>query len=122
MSDREALAIPAFDDDLDDFAPRARPESRPLRAGEGQGAPDQTPDPIPAATARRAAPSSGQTRRAVDAVSRFPSREGPADAQLNLKGPREVLERFKTMCRDDRRSYYDMLRILMDAFEGKGRG
>ena len=30
MSNREALAIPSFDDDLDDFAPRGR-------AGQGSG-------------------------------------------------------------------------------------
>ena len=95
MSDREALAIPTFDDDLDDFAPRGR---------AGQGA---TP---------RARPTS-DTRRSVDAVSQFPSREAAADAQLNLKGPKPVLERFKAMCKADRRAYYDMLEILMNAYE-----
>lgn len=101
MSDREALAIPTFDDDLDDFAPRGA--AGPGRAG--QGAPIR--------------PSS-ETRRSVDAVSHFPSREASADAQLNLKGPRDVLDRFRAMCKADRRAYYDMLEILMDRFEGKG--
>ena len=98
MSDREALAIPSFDDDLDDFAPRG---------GAGQGAPVR-----PAADARRS----------IDAVSQFPSREASADAQLNLKGPRHVLDRFRAMCKADRRAYYDMLEILMDRFEGKTPG
>lgn len=89
--DREALSIPDFDDELDDFEPR-----RPI----GQGA-----KPADA--------------RAIDAVSSFPSRENSPDGQLNLKGPRHVLERFKAMCKADRRPYYDMLEILMDAYEGK---
>ncbi len=103
MSDREALAIPTFDgdDDLDDFAPRDG------RTGQQVG-----PAPQPA---RR----TEQARRAVDAVSNFPSREASADGQLNLKGPLHVLERFKAICKADRRAYYDMLEILMDRFEGK---
>ena len=91
--DRVALNIPRFDepsDTLDDFAPRSR---------EGQGGVSAT--------------------RAIDAVSSFPSREASPDGQLNLKGPRPILERFKAMCKADRRAYYDMLEILMDAYEGK---
>ena len=99
MSDREALAIPAFDDDLDDFAPRS--------SGAGQGAQASNP---PAA----------DTRRSIDAVSHFPSREAALDAQLNLKGPKPILDRFRAMCKADRRAYYDMLEILMDRYEGKG--
>ena len=76
-------------DDMEDFAPR----------GTGQGAAD--------------------TRRAVDAVSTFPSREAASDGQLNLKGPRRVLDRFRAMCKADRRSYYDMLEILRDRYDGK---
>ncbi len=99
MSEREALAIPAFDDDLDDFAPRG-----------GSAARQVAQDP---ATSPRAA----DTRKAVDAVSRFPSREASSDGQLNLKGPQHVLDRFKTMCKADRRAYYDMLEILMNRYE-----
>ncbi len=97
MSKREALAIPAFDDDLDDFAPRAG-----TTAGQG---------------GHTAAPRAAEARKAVDAVSRFPSREASSDGQLNLKGPQHVLDRFKAMCKADRRAYYDMLEILMDRFE-----
>lgn len=97
MSEREALTIPAFDDDLNDFSPRGS-------AGVGQGA---------------LAPLASKARKAVDAVSRFPSREASSDGQLNLKGPQHVLDRFKAMCKADRRAYYDMLEILMDKFEGR---
>ncbi len=103
-ADREALSMPSFDE-MDDFAPRA---------GAGQGArvaAPVAPEPAPRPAA--------ETRRAIDAVSHFPSREASPDAQLNLKGPRSVLDRFRKMCRDDRRAYYDMLEILMDRFEGK---
>lgn len=95
-----ALAIPPIDepeddtpenneaDDLNDFAPRTR-EHAPV----------------------------SDTRKAIDSASSFPSREASPDAQLNLKGPRRVLDRFKTMCKADRRAYYDMLEILMDEYD-----
>lgn len=95
-----ALVIPPVDetedkapekcetDALDDFAPRAR-DNAPVN----------------------------DTRKAIDSASSFPSREASPDAQLNLKGPRDVLDRFKAMCKADRRAYYDMLEILMDAYE-----
>lgn len=91
--DRTALTMPSFDDptdQLDDFAPRS-----PV----GQGG--------------------TTTAKAVDAVSSFPSREAAPDGQLNLKGPRPILDRFKAMCKADRRAYYDMLEILMDTYERK---
>lgn len=56
-------------------------------------------------------------KRSVDSVSGFPSREASEDGQLNMKGRNSVLNRFKAMCKDDRRSYVDMLEILMDRFE-----
>ena len=58
-------------------------------------------------------------KKAVDSVSAFPSRESSPDAQMNLKGPQHIIERFKAMCKDDRRPYYDMLEILMDEFDRK---
>ncbi|QDG74398.1 hypothetical protein [Labrenzia sp. PHM005] len=57
------------------------------------------------------------TKRAVDSVSSFPSREAPEEGQMNIKGNKAILMRFKQMCKDDRRSYADMLEILMDRFE-----
>ena len=108
MSEREALAMPTFDDDLDDFAPRgALPVKLP--DGGGQGAASHVPNPTNARTA--------EARRAIDAVSQFPSREASSDGQLNLKGPQHVLDRFKAICKADRRAYYDMLTILMDRYE-----
>lgn len=95
-----ALAIPPIDepgddapknhetDALDDFAPRPREHA-----------------------------AVSDTRKAIDSTSSFPSREASPDAQLNLKGPRDVLDRFKAMCKADRRAYYDMLEILMDVYE-----
>jgi hypothetical protein len=32
-----------------------------------------------------------------------------------------VIERFRMLCRDDRRTYADMLTILMDAYPGPER-
>ncbi|OWV39212.1 hypothetical protein [Mameliella alba] len=114
MGDREALSIPEFDDDLDDFAPRkAAPKPTPKKSGAGQGGKARKPA-APTASSRAA-------RRTVDAVSHFPSREAASDGQLNLKGPQHVLDRFKAMCKADRRAYYDMLEILMDSFEGAGQ-
>ena len=93
MAEREALSLPTPEDDMEDFSPR--------RAGQG----GQTT--MPAA----------ETRRSIDAVSSFPSREAEAVKQLNLKGPAHILDRFRAMCKADRRSYYDMLDILMDRYE-----
>lgn len=88
--DRGALQFPTtteISDDLDDFVPRAT------------------------------VPMSSDARKAVDSTSGFPSREASADGQLNLKGPRHILGRFKAMCKAERRPYYDMLEILMDEYE-----
>ena len=49
----------------------------------------------------------------------WPSREPAQDGQVSIKAPVEVIERFRRMCRDDRRTYADMLGILMDRFEGR---
>lgn len=63
-----------------------------------------------------------EVRKEVDKVSSFPSREKGAEGQINIGGDQTVLDRFKAMCKDDRRSYVAMLEILMDSFEGKGQG
>lgn len=54
-----------------------------------------------------------------DRTDRWPSREPVADGQISIKGPLSTIRRFKTMCKEDRRTYVDMLNILMDAFEKK---
>lgn len=92
---------------MTDFAPRG--------GGTAQAA---TPAPTPAKAAGQGRARARDTRQAIDAMSQFPSREASTDGQLNLKGPRQVLNRFKLMCKQDRRAYYDMLEILMDHFEG----
>ena len=50
---------------------------------------------------------------------RWPSREPVRDGQVSIKAPLDVIERFRALCRDDRRTYADMLGILMDAYEGR---
>ncbi|MEM6888170.1 MAG: hypothetical protein AAF636_08530 [Pseudomonadota bacterium] len=89
--DRSTLTMP----DLDDFAPRPKKPA--------------------------GAQSAKAVKKAVDKSATFPSREPPRDVQINIAGPAEIIERFKTMAKDDRRSYYAMLEILMDSFEEKGR-
>lgn len=58
-------------------------------------------------------------KKAVDKAATFPSREASAEGQLNIQGPKHILDRFKSVCKADRRPYYDMLEILMDSFEEK---
>ena len=53
-------------------------------------------------------------------TGRWPSREPVADGQISIKAPLEVIARFRRLCRDDRRTYADMLAILMDSHEGQG--
>lgn len=52
-------------------------------------------------------------------TERWPSREPLRDGQISIKAPLDVLDRFKGICKDDRRTYADMLNILMDRYEGK---
>lgn len=51
---------------------------------------------------------------------RWPSREPVRDGQISIKAPLDVIERFRRLCHDDRRTYADMLAILMDSFERRG--
>ena len=46
----------------------------------------------------------------------WPSRESK-EKQINIRGPADIINRFKQMAKNDRRAYYDMLQILMDEFE-----
>ena len=43
------------------------------------------------------------------------------DGQISIKAPLGTLDRFKRICKDDRRTYADMLRILMDRYEEEHR-
>lgn len=51
----------------------------------------------------------------------WPSREVPQEGQFTIRAPLDEIARFRKICKDDRRTYADMLRILMDSFE-KGEG
>lgn len=83
--------------DLDDFAPRA-PADTPAAV--------RLPD-----------------RKAVEKVASFPSREAPDDDQLNIKGPKAVLDRFRALRKSERYKYADLLEFMMDAYEEKqGKG
>ncbi len=58
--------------------------------------------------------------RAGGFTERWPSREPVKDGQISIKAPLDVIDRFKRICKDDRRTYADMLGILMDRFESEG--
>jgi hypothetical protein len=77
------------------------------RLKQFEARPVATVDPEPAA------------ERAGDTATRWPSREPVMDGQISIKAPLDVLDRFKRICKDDRRTYADMLGILMDRYEGK---
>jgi hypothetical protein len=62
-------------------------------------------------------PSQGQGA----APARWPSRQEVRDGQISIKAPLDTIERFKLLCKSDRRTYADMLDILMNNFEGQGR-
>lgn len=48
---------------------------------------------------------------------RWPSRDPVRDGQISIKAPLDVIERFRRICKDDRRTYADMLSILVDDYE-----
>jgi hypothetical protein len=66
-------------------------------------------------------PSTAQkpTQKAVADVTSFPSREAPDDNQLNIKGPKAVLDRFRALRKSERYKYADLLEFMMDAYEAK---
>lgn len=52
-----------------------------------------------------------------DRTDRWPSREPMMDGQVSIKGPLTTIRKFQSLCKEDRRTYADMLQILMDQFE-----
>jgi hypothetical protein len=58
--------------------------------------------------------------RVGDLAARWPSREPIRDGQISIKAPLDIIDRFKSICKNDRRTYADMLSILMDRYESKG--
>lgn len=67
-----------------------------------------TPDQPASAPAPAAVTSLGHD------PARWPSREPQRDGQVSIKAPLDVIDRFRQLCRDDRRTYADMLSILME--------
>jgi len=57
------------------------------------------------------------TQKAVADITKFPSREGPDDDQLNIKGPKAVLDRFRALRKSERYKYADLLEFMMEAYE-----
>ena len=47
----------------------------------------------------------------------WPSREAPQEGQFTIRAPLDTIARFRKLCKDDRRTYADMLDILMNEFE-----
>ena len=80
------------------------------RGGAGEADTVVAPWPV-------AAPPQADEGPVSSPPARWPSREPVRDGQVSIKAPLDVIERFRTMCRDDRRTYADMLGILMDRFE-----
>ena len=64
-------------------------------------------------------PTNSPMNRAGGVTTRWPSREPVQDGQISIKAPLDVLDRFKRICKDDRRTYAAMLTILMDRYETK---
>ena len=58
--------------------------------------------------------------RVVEQATSWRSREAPAEiSQINIRGDKRVLERYKALCETHgRRTYIEMLEILMDRMEG----
>lgn len=75
-------------DDLDDFQPR------PPKAGAVKA-----------------------ERKAVQAVASFPSREASQEDQLNIKGAKATLDRFRALRKSERYPYAVLLEMLMDTYE-----
>lgn len=98
----------SLDFDLDDFTPRAPTPAAPdlddfkPRAADGISAPRVD-------------------RKAISRASSFPSREAPDDDQLNIKGSKAVLDRFRALKKSERYKYSDLLEFMMDAYEEKQR-
>ncbi|PTE19449.1 hypothetical protein C5F48_22875 [Cereibacter changlensis JA139] len=68
---------------------------------------------------REAAAPAELPRALAEEPKRWPSREPVTEGQISIKAPTDVIARFRAICKDDRRTYADMLHILMDCYEGQ---
>ena len=66
------------------------------------------------ASDERVSPLPEKDMRENTVKNAWPSREISQDGQFTVRAPMHVIERFKAMCKDDRRTYAAMLEILMD--------
>ena len=64
-----------------------------------------------------AAENSPPMRTSPPETERWPSREPVRDGQISIKAPTDVIEQFRRLCKEDRRTYADMLSILMAKYE-----
>jgi hypothetical protein len=82
---------------LRQFEPSSNPREPSSAAPEVERSSSEAPVPLP--------------------PERWLSREPVRDGQISIKAPLDVIERFRRLCSDDRRTYADMLAILMDSHE-----
>jgi hypothetical protein len=52
-------------------------------------------------------------REAIDQASAFPRRELGDETQINIRAPQKVIDAFRKLCKDDRRTYADMLERMI---------
>lgn len=96
------------------FEPRPTRIESEIPSGAGEA------DTVTAPTKKPKATTSANSDPAPEpAHGRWRSREPVMDGQISIKAGLDVLERFKAMCADDRRTYGAMLEILMDSFDAK---
>jgi len=97
-----------------------------MSSGERQSLPMDTIASLdefkPWAPVRAPAVTHEREKKAIDEASQFPSRQAPDDDQLNIKGPKALLDRFRRLKKTERYKYADLLEMMMDAYErAKGR-
>ena len=66
---------------------------------------------------RQSAAQNKPAQKAVADATSFPSREAADDDQINIKGSRAVLDRFRALRKSERYKYADLLEFMMDAYE-----
>jgi uncharacterized protein (DUF4415 family) len=52
-----------------------------------------------------------------DDVKTWPSREPQTEGQFTIRARLDVIERFRNICKNDRRTYGAMLEILINEFD-----
>lgn len=61
------------------------------------------------------------SKQIISEVTSFPSREAIVieDDQLNIKGSKAILDRFRALRKSERYKYADLLEFMMNAYESK---